>query len=225
MSVLDLRDVHRDFGSGASLVHALRGLSLTVEAGEFVAVMGASGSGKTTLLNVAGGLERPTRGEVLVAERLLTGDRVQLAALRRRTVGYVFQDLNLIPALSALENVMLPRELDGVRTAQARTEAYAALTEVGLGDAADRFPDQLSGGQRQRVAIARALVGERALLLADEPAGSLDSTTGEEIMKVLRARCDAGASCLMATHESRHAAYADRVVFLHDGALTEEPAR
>ncbi|MCD0448299.1 ABC transporter ATP-binding protein [Actinocorallia sp. API 0066] len=223
MSVLDLRDVHRDFGSGASLVRALRGLSLTVEAGEFVAVMGASGSGKTTLLNVAGGLDRPTRGEVLVADRLLTGDRAALAALRRRTVGYVFQDLNLIPALSALENVMLPRELDGVRTAQARTEAAVALADVGLADAASRFPDELSGGQRQRVAIARALVGSRALLLADEPAGALDSTTGEDIMKLLRARCDSGASCLMATHESRHAAYADRVLFLQDGTLTESP--
>ncbi|ROO83310.1 putative ABC transport system ATP-binding protein [Actinocorallia herbida] len=219
MSVLDLRDVHRDFGSGASLVHALSGLSLTVEAGEFVAVMGPSGSGKTTLLNIAGGLERPTRGEVLVAERLLTGDRAVLAALRRRTVGYVFQDLNLIPALTAAENVMLPRELDGVRTKAARAEALAALDEVGLAEAADRFPDELSGGQRQRVAIARALIGERRLILADEPAGALDSVSGDELMKVLRARCDAGAACLMVTHESRHAAWADRTVFLRDGAL------
>ncbi|GAB2809460.1 ABC transporter ATP-binding protein [Actinocorallia aurea] len=219
MSVLDLRDVHRDYGSGASLVHALRGLSLTVEAGEFVAVMGPSGSGKTTLLNIAGGLERPSRGEVLVADRLLTGDRAVLAALRRRSVGYVFQDLNLIPALTAAENVMLPRELDGVRASRARAEALAALDEVGLAEAADRYPDELSGGQRQRVAIARALIGERSLILADEPAGALDSVSGDELMKVLRGRCDAGAACLMVTHESRHAAWADRTVFLRDGAL------
>ena len=223
MSVLDLDDVHRDHGHGAGLVHALRGLTLAVASGEFVAVMGPSGSGKSTLLNVAGGLITPTSGRVAVDGTGLTGLGVAArAALRRRAVGYVFQELNLIPTLTAAENVMLPRELDGVRTRDARAEAMTALAEVGMDEAADRFPEDLSGGQRQRVAIARALVGDRRLILADEPAGALDSVGGEEIMRVLRARCDAGAACLMVTHESRHAAWADRVIFLHDGQAVEE---
>ncbi|MEO3782808.1 ABC transporter ATP-binding protein [Actinocorallia sp. B10E7] len=228
MTALELDDVHREHGQGAGLVHALRGLSLTVLPGEFVAVMGPSGSGKSTLLNAAGGLITPTRGRVVVAGTDLAGLGVAgRAALRRRAVGYVFQELNLIPSLTAAENVMLPRELDGVRTRKARAEALAALAETGMADAAGRFPEDLSGGQRQRVAIARALVGERRLILADEPAGALDSQGGEEIMRVLRTRCDAGAACLMVTHESRHAAWADRVVFLRDGLAVDstEPAR
>lgn len=222
MSVLVMREVSRDHGSGPNLVHALRGVSLHVEAGEFVAVMGPSGSGKSTLLNLAGGLDRPTGGRVLVeGVDLSTLGKAELARLRRRSIGYVFQDLNLIPALTAAENVMLPRELDGVRTAQARREALRALEEVGVPELADRFPDEMSGGQQQRVAIARALVGERRLMLADEPTGALDTATGEEVMRLLRARCDAGAACLMVTHESRHAAWADRVVFLRDGVIVD----
>ncbi|GAA0966246.1 ABC transporter ATP-binding protein [Actinocorallia libanotica] len=227
MSVLELDDVHREHGRGAALVHALRGLSLSVLPGEFVAVMGPSGSGKSTLLNLAGGLITPSRGRVVVSGVDLTGlDVPARAALRRRAVGYVFQELNLIPSLTAAENVMLPRELDGVRARRARADAMSALAEVGLVGEAGRFPEELSGGQRQRVAIARALVGERRLILADEPAGALDSRGGEEIMRVLRARCDAGAACLMVTHESRHAAWADRVVFLRDGTAVDstEPA-
>ncbi|ACY99085.1 MULTISPECIES: ABC transporter ATP-binding protein [Thermomonospora] len=222
MSVLVMREVSRDHGAGPNLVHALRGVSLHVEAGEFVAVMGPSGSGKSTLLNLAGGLDRPTGGRVLVeGVDLSTLGKAELARLRRRSIGYVFQDLNLIPALTAAENVMLPRELDGVRTAQARREALRALEEVGVPELADRFPDEMSGGQQQRVAIARALVGERRLMLADEPTGALDTATGEEVMRLLRARCDAGAACLMVTHESRHAAWADRVVFLRDGVIVD----
>jgi len=223
--MLELDDVHRDHGDGAGLVRALRGLSLTVLPGEFVAVMGPSGSGKSTLLNLAGGLVTPTRGRVVVSGTDLTGLGASArAALRRRSVGYVFQELNLIPSLTAAENVMLPRELDGVRARKARAEASVALAEVGMADTADRFPEDLSGGQRQRVAIARALVGERRLILADEPAGALDSQGGEEIMRVLRTRCDAGAACLMVTHESRHAAWADRVVFLRDGLAVDSTA-
>ncbi|MFC6878801.1 MULTISPECIES: ABC transporter ATP-binding protein [Actinomadura] len=222
MSVLAMTGVSRDHGAGATLVHALSGIALTVEAGEFVAVMGPSGSGKSTLLTVAGGLDAPTAGRVEVegADVWALG-RAARSALRRRGVGYVFQDLNLVPGLTAAENVMLPRELDGVRARRARREALAALREVGLDEAADRFPDELSGGQQQRVAIARALVGDRRLVLADEPTGALDSHTGEEIMRLLRGRCDAGAACLMVTHESRHAAWADRVVFLRDGRMTD----
>ncbi|GAA2873738.1 ABC transporter ATP-binding protein [Nonomuraea rubra] len=219
MSVVELRDVTREHGQ----VHALRGVSLEVSAGELVAVMGPSGSGKSTLLNLAGGLDRPTSGVVTIEGEDLS--RVKdVAALRRGHVGYVFQDLNLIPSLTAAENVMLPRELDGVRTGQARTEALAVLAEVGVEEIAGRFPEELSGGQRQRVAIARALVGERRLLLADEPTGALDTATGDEILELLRARCDAGAAVLLVTHEPRYAAWADRVIYLRDGLVAESSA-
>jgi putative ABC transport system ATP-binding protein len=142
--------------------------------------------------------------------------------MRRTSVGYVFQGFNLVPALTAAENVALPRELDGVRSGKARRDALAALEEVGIADLADRFPDDMSGGQQQRVAIARAIVGERRLVLADEPTGALDTETGEEILRLLRARCDAGAAGVLVTHEARHAAWADRVVFLRDGVVVDE---
>src|SRR4051794_5771491 len=223
MSVLELRAVSRVHGSGETAVHALRGISLTIDEGELVAVMGPSGSGKSTLLNLAGGLDAPTSGEVLVEGTDLAGlSRHALAAVRRRSAGYVFQDLNLIPALTAAENAALPRELDGVKVRTARREAIHALEEVGMDELADRFPDELSGGQQQRVAIARALVGPRRLVLADEPTGALDSTTGEMVLRLLRARCDAGASAVLVTHEARHAAWADRVVFLRDGTLVDD---
>ena len=221
--VLEMDDVQRVHGRGETAVHALRGVSLGVLPGEFVAIMGPSGSGKSTLLNLAGGLDFPTAGTVRVeGTELGTLSRAELAALRRRSIGYVFQEFNLIPALTAAENVSLPRELDGVRTREARREALEALTEVALDDVADRFPDELSGGQRQRIAIARALVGPRRLVLADEPTGALDSQTGEWVLRLLRARCDAGASGVLVTHEARHAAWADRVVFLRDGAMVDE---
>ncbi|MFD0904250.1 ABC transporter ATP-binding protein [Actinomadura sediminis] len=222
MSVLSMRAVSRDHGTGAALVHALTEIDLDVAEGEFVAVMGPSGSGKSTLLTLAGGLDTPTSGEVLVGGEDLAGlTAAGRSALRRRGIGYVFQDLNLIPSLTAAENVMLPRELDGVRARKARAEARAALAEVGVADLAGRYPDEMSGGQQQRVAIARALVGDRRLVLADEPTGALDSVTGDDVMRVLRQRCDAGAACLMVTHESRHAAWADRVVFLRDGRVVD----
>ena len=223
MSVLELRDVSRVHGSGDTSVHALKGVSMKVEEGELVAVMGPSGSGKSTLLNLAGGLDAPTEGAVLVEGTDLAGlSRHALAAIRRRSAGYVFQDLNLIPALTAAENAALPRELDGIKAKTARREAIQALEEVGMDELADRFPDELSGGQQQRVAIARALVGPRRLVLADEPTGALDSTTGEMVLRLLRARCDAGASAVLVTHEARHAAWADRVVFLRDGTLVDD---
>jgi putative ABC transport system ATP-binding protein len=221
-AVLELRAVSRVHGSGETSVHALRDISLVVRPGELVAVMGPSGSGKSTLLTLAGGLDSPTSGEVYVEDQALSGlTRGQVAALRRRRLGYVFQDLNLIPALTAVENVMLPLELDGVRTSSARQQARAALEEVGIGELVDRFPDEMSGGQQQRTAIARALVGDRRLVLADEPTGALDSETGEAVMRVLRARVDAGAAGLLVTHEARHAAWADRVVFLRDGVVVD----
>ncbi|MFI6450132.1 ABC transporter ATP-binding protein [Streptosporangium amethystogenes] len=223
--VVRLAEVTRTHGEGPQAVTALRGVSLDVGAGELVAVMGPSGSGKSTLLNLAGGLERPTSGSVTVEGTPLASLSVrELAGLRRRHVGYVFQDLNLIPSLTAVENVTLPRELDGVAFKIARREALEVLAEVGLGEVADRFPDEISGGQRQRVAIARALVGERRLLLADEPTGALDTPTGDDILRLLRTRCDAGAAVLLVTHEPRYAAWADRVVFLRDGEIADSTA-
>jgi putative ABC transport system ATP-binding protein len=207
-------------------VHALRGVSLSVDSGELVAVMGPSGSGKSTLLTIAGGLDSPTGGSVVIEGTELGGlSRAALAALRRRSVGYVFQDFNLIPALTAVENVALPRELDGDSARAARRLALAALREVGIADLADRFPDDMSGGQQQRVAIARAVVGDRRLVLADEPTGALDTETGEQVLQLLRGRCDAGAAGVLVTHEARHAAWADRVVFLRDGLMVDETGR
>jgi putative ABC transport system ATP-binding protein len=222
MTILELRDVHRTHGTGPTAVHALRGTSLRVAAGELVAVMGPSGSGKSTLLNLAGGLDAPTTGEVLVAGRSLGGlSRRALAGLRRRHIGYVFQELNLLPSLTAAENVALPLELDGVSIRRARRLALSALSDVDLGEHGTRYPEQLSGGQQQRVAIARALVGARRLVLADEPTGALDSRTGEAVLRLLRARVDAGAAAVLVTHEARHAAWADRVVFLRDGVVVD----
>ena len=220
---LRLLDVHRVHGQGEAQVHALRGVTFSAHPGELVAVMGPSGSGKSTLLTIAGGLDQPTSGVVEVEGVDLTGlDRGAAARMRRTSIGYVFQGFNLVPALTAAENVALPRELDGVRSAQARRDALRALEEVGIADLADRFPDDMSGGQQQRVAIARAVVGERRLILADEPTGALDTETGEEILRLLRARCDAGAAGVLVTHEARHAAWADRVVFLRDGVVVDE---
>ena len=224
--VLDIANLTRVHSSGPTAVHALRGLSLSVSAGELVAVMGPSGSGKSTLLALAGGLDTATSGQVLVEGADLSRmSRGQLAKLRRRSVGYVFQDFNLLPALTAAENVSLPRELDGVTTRTARREALTALGDVDLSELADRFPDAMSGGQQQRVAIARALVGPRRLLLADEPTGALDSETGEVVLRLIRRRCDDGAAGLLVTHEARHAAWADRVVFLRDGAMVDDTGR
>ena len=218
--VLELDDITRIHGSGSTAVHALRGVSLTVAAGELVAVMGPSGSGKSTLLNVAGGLDTVTTGAVRIeGTDLASLSRAALSAVRRRSAGYVFQDLNLIPTLTAAENVALPLELDGRR--RIRGLALAALEEVGLADLADRYPDEMSGGQQQRVAIARALVGERRLVLDDEPTGALDSETGEAVLTLLRRRVDEGCAGVLVTHESRHAAWADRVVYLRDGAVVD----
>jgi putative ABC transport system ATP-binding protein len=223
--VLELRDVSRVHGHDETAVHALDGVTLAVAAGELVAVMGPSGSGKSTLLNLAGGLDSPTSGDVIVEGRRLGGlTRSSLAQLRRRSIGYVFQSLNLIPSLTAVENVMLPRELDGASARRARRDALAALADVDMADLADRFPDDMSGGQQQRVAIARAIVGDRRLVLADEPTGALDSQTGEDVLRLLRSRCDNGAAGVLVTHDARHAGWADRVVFLRDGAVVDETA-
>jgi putative ABC transport system ATP-binding protein len=220
--VVSLRDLTRVHGNGAAEVRALVGVSLDVAAGELVAVMGPSGSGKSTLLALTGGLDTPTAGNVVVeGVHLSELSRRRLAALRRTRIGYVFQDYNLIPALTAAENVALPLELDGMRTGRARRMAREALAEVGLEGFDARFPEELSGGQRQRTAIARALIGDRRLVLADEPTGALDSQTSEAVLRVLRKRCDAGAAGILVTHEPRYAAYADRTIFLRDGRIVD----
>ncbi|WP_431841841.1 ABC transporter ATP-binding protein [Calidifontibacter indicus] len=226
--VLQLAKVTRIHGTDETAVTALCDVDLVVHAGELVAVMGPSGSGKSTLLNLAGGLDTPTSGQVLVRGTDLAGlSPKTLARLRRETLGFVFQDLNLIPSLTAAENVALPLELGGTPARKARGRALGALESVGIVDLADRFPENMSGGQQQRAAIARALIGERELILADEPTGALDSQTGDAVLHVLREKCDAGAAGLLVTHEARHAAWADRVVFLRDGVVidtTGDPA-
>ncbi|GAB3535044.1 ABC transporter ATP-binding protein [Phytohabitans suffuscus] len=224
MSVaVELRQVSKVYGSGPTEVHALREVDLSVRGGELVAVMGPSGSGKSTLLTIAGTLEEPTSGDVLIAghelARLSRNDR---ARLRRRSMGYVFQDFNLLAGLTAVENVALPLELDGVRVKVARAAAMEVLAKLDLTERAARYPDELSGGESQRVAIARAVVGERRLLLADEPTGALDSLSGETVMRMLRHACHDGVAGVVVTHDAQMASWADRVVFLRDGRVVDQ---
>ena len=219
-ALLEMRAVTRVHGHGAREVTALRGIDLAVQPGEFVALMGPSGSGKSTLLHLAGGLALPTSGEVLVDGKSLADlSAADRAVLRRDVLGYVFQELNLLPGLTALENVAFPLELAGLRTRPARAAALGALAEVGIEELASRMPAELSGGQSQRVAIARSLVGPRRLLLADEPTGALDSVSGRDIIALLRSRADEGAGVVLVTHEPRFAAWADRTLQLRDGGV------
>ena len=226
MTTLELRDVSKLYGEGPTEVEALRDVSLEVDAGELVGVMGPSGSGKSTLLTIAGSLEQATRGDVLVSGASLSGmSRNDGARLRRRSIGFVFQDFNLLAGLTVAENVSLPLELDGTPARVARGVAMGALEELGLADRASRYPDELSGGERQRVAIARAVVGERQLLLADEPSGALDSANGEAVMRLIRAACQRGVAGVVVTHDAQLASWADRVVFLRDGRVVDQTAR
>jgi putative ABC transport system ATP-binding protein len=223
VSALELRGVSKVYGSGPTEVHALRAVDLVVEPGALVAVMGPSGSGKSTLLTIAGSLELPTRGEVLVDGLALSSmSRNDRARLRRRAIGYVFQDFNLLAGLSAVENVALPLELDGLGAKRAQRAGLDALEELGIADRATRFPDELSGGERQRVAIARAVVGDRHLLLADEPSGALDSANAESVIRLLRAACQRGVAGVVVTHDAQLASWADRVVFLRDGRVVDQ---
>ncbi|MDY7089813.1 MAG: ABC transporter ATP-binding protein [Actinomycetota bacterium] len=224
-AAVELRAVSKVYGSGPTEVHALREVGLTVRTGELVAVMGPSGSGKSTLLTIAGTLEEPTAGDVVIAgqevARLSRNDR---ARLRRQTIGYVFQNYNLLAGLTAAENVALPLELDGVRVKAARAAATEVLDRLGLAERATRYPDELSGGESQRVAIARAVVGDRRLLLADEPTGALDSLSGEAVMRMLRQAGHDGVATVMVTHDAQMASWADRVVFLRDGRAVDQTA-
>jgi putative ABC transport system ATP-binding protein len=222
-SALELRQVSKVYGSGPTEVHALRDVDLSVERGELVAIMGPSGSGKSTLLTIAGSLEEATSGEVLVdGVDLATVSRSDRARMRRRSIGYVFQDFNLLAGLTAVENVTLPLELDGTHAKPARAAALEAMGELGVADRADRYGDELSGGERQRVAIARGIVGERGLLLAEEPTGALDSVSGESVMRLLRAATKRGVAGVVVTHEAHLASWADRVVFLRDGHVVDQ---
>jgi len=222
-SALELRHVSKVYGSGPTEVHALREINLSVERGELVAIMGPSGSGKSTLLTIAGSLEGTTGGQVLVdGVDLANVSRSDQARMRRRSIGYVFQDFNLLPGLTAVENVSLPLELDGVPSKAARATGLEAMEELGVADRADRYADELSGGERQRVAIARAIVGERGLLLADEPTGALDSLNGEAVMRLLRAATQRGVAGVVVTHEAQLASWADRVIFLRDGHVVDQ---
>jgi putative ABC transport system ATP-binding protein len=222
---LELRKVSKSYGEGSSAVQAITDVDLIVDAGSLVAVMGPSGSGKSTLLTIAGSLEDPTSGDVMIEGRWLSHlSRNEKARLRRRTIGYVFQDFNLLPGLTALENVALPLELDGRSPKRAQAMALSALEALGLADRAKHYPDQLSGGERQRAAIARSVVGERRLLLADEPSGALDSTNGKVIMQMIVAACRSGMGAVVVTHDAALASWADRLVVIRDGRIVEETA-
>jgi putative ABC transport system ATP-binding protein len=224
-AMLELRGVSKTYGEGTTEVHALRAIDLSVAPGELVAVMGPSGSGKSSLLTIAGTLEDATRGDVRVDGASLAGmSRNDKARLRRRSIGFVFQDFNLLAGLSALENVAMPLELDGMPAREARDHGRTALEVLGVAERAAHYPDDLSGGERQRVAIARAVVGNRRLLLADEPTGALDSANSEAVMRLLREVCARGAAGVVVTHEAQLASWANRVVFLRDGRLIDQTA-
>jgi len=224
MPILQAQALRKQYTLGEHTVHALAGVDFLVEKGEFVAIMGPSGSGKSTLLHLLGGLDKPSDGEVTLAgHRLSILNDNQATLVRRRNIGFVFQFFNLLPTLTAEENIALPLIIDGqdLRKYQARIAALLEL--VGLTDRRHHKPDQLSGGEQQRVAIARALVTEPAIVLADEPTGNLDSKTGTAIMELLRRSCDElGQTIIAVTHDPRAAAYADRVVFLRDGQIIQE---
>jgi putative ABC transport system ATP-binding protein len=223
MSYLEMKHVSKVYGEGEAEVHALRDINLSVDPGALIAVMGPSGSGKSTLLTIAGSLEDATDGEVFIGGSSLSRmSRDAKARLRRRSIGFVFQDFNLLPGLTAVENVALPLELDGMSARKAQKVGMDALEELGLADRGRHFPDMLSGGERQRVSIARAVVGERKLLLADEPSGALDSVNGEAVMRLVLAACRRGVAAVVVTHDAQLASWADRVLFIRDGQMVDQ---
>ncbi len=224
MSIISTQNLTKIFGSGATAVTALNNVNISVNSGEFVAIMGPSGCGKSTLLHLIGGLDRPTNGKVMIEGTSIADmDDDHLTELRRRRIGFVFQFFNLIPVLNAIENAALPVTLDGVKPAEAQKKGAEWLARFGLSDRTSSRPDQLSGGQQQRVAIARALAAEPSLILADEPTGNLDTRSGDEIASLLRDVSKRyGRTVVMVTHDPRIAAYADRIIFLKDGKVVDE---
>jgi putative ABC transport system ATP-binding protein len=222
-AVLDVTDVTKTYATGTVAVHALRGVSMSVEPGEYVAIMGPSGSGKSTLMHILGCLDVPSTGSYrLAGEDVGTMTEVQLADVRNRRIGFVFQQFHLLSSLSAWRNVELPLVYAGVSRADRRARAVAALERVGLGDRVDHKPGELSGGQQQRVAVARALVSEPSLILADEPTGNLDSTSTEDVLGLLRELHEAGRTIVLITHEAEVAQAAARVVRVRDGLVTSD---
>jgi putative ABC transport system ATP-binding protein len=222
-AVLQMSAVSKTYGDGATAVHALLDVDLVVQSGELVAIMGPSGSGKSSMLTIAGTLERATSGTVIIGgSDVGTMSARDRAAVRRRSIGFVFQEFNLLAGLTAAENVAMPLELDGMKAKDARVKALDALERLAMRHRSEHFPDDLSGGERQRVAIARAVVGERNLLLADEPTGALDSVNSESVMRLLRDACARGAAGVVVTHEAHLASWADRIVFLRDGRLIDQ---
>ncbi len=224
MAILEAKNLSKTYHQGVLEVKALVDLTLAVESGEFIAVMGASGSGKSTLLNILGGLDEAESGELAIDGQTLGARRdSELTRLRRQRIGFIFQSYNLIPVLSALENVALPLLIDGVKAKEANLRAAEMLAIVGLSDRAAHFPEALSGGEQQRTAVARALVTEPAIILADEPTGNLDFVNSEEVMSLLkRAVEERGRTIVMVTHDLKDAAHADRIVFLKDGRVVDE---
>ncbi len=224
MALIQTENLTKIYGKGEAAVTALDRVSLSVNPGEFVAVMGPSGCGKSTLLHLLGGLDRPTGGNVTIDGKALADMKDDdLAKLRRKRIGFVFQFYNLIPVLNAAENAALPVTLDGVRPADSKKRAVEWLEKFGLGERLKNRPDQLSGGQQQRVAIARALIADPALILADEPTGNLDTRAADEIAALLaRVSKEFGRAVVMVTHDPRIAAYANRIIFLKDGAIVDE---
>ncbi len=222
---IELRQVSRTYTHGTKEIRALHEITLTIGTGEFLAVMGPSGSGKSTLLNVIGGLDQPTAGEIFIDNRPLHGiSDDELTLVRRRRVGFIFQFFNLLPILTAAENVGLPLLLEGVPFSKVKPKAEAMLAKVGLRERTEHRPEQLSGGEMQRVAIARALITNPAVLLADEPTGNLDSHTGEDIFRLLTALHAEGQTIVMVTHDPRAAAYGTRMITLRDGGIAEDTA-
>lgn len=218
--IIELRDARRTYGEGASCVQALKGITLGIEAGSLTAIVGPSGSGKSTLLNLLGALDQPSSGQVLVAGHDLSKlDDNARTRLRRDRIGFVFQFFNLLPTLTAKENVLLPAKLAGKRGKELEARAEELLTRVGLGSRMGHRPDQMSGGEMQRVAISRALIMDPPVLLADEPTGNLDSKTGREVMRLLRGAVDNRRTVILVTHDPRIARIADRVLTIQDGLL------
>ena len=221
--LIQARELSKVYTMGDQTVHALRGVSLDIAEGEFVAIMGASGSGKSTLMNILGCLDLPTSGEYrLAGEEVQAMEQDQLASIRNRRIGFVFQQFNLLPRTSALENVELPMLYAGVKAADRHARARTALQRVGLGERGQHTPAELSGGQQQRVAIARALVNQPQLILADEPTGALDSTTSADIMRLLTELNAQGMTVVIVTHESDIAAWARRKLIFRDGQIVAD---
>lgn len=221
--MIELKNAGKTYRQGTRDVHALRNVSLVIKDSEFLSIMGPSGSGKSTLLNLIGGLDQPTAGEIFIDSTPLHGiSDDELTLIRRRKVGFIFQFFNLLPILTAAENVSLPLLLEGTPFQEVRPKAEALLRKVGLGDRVGHRPEQLSGGEMQRVAVARALITNPAVLLADEPTGNLDSHTSEEIFMLLKSLNEQGQTIVMVTHDPKAAAYGTRIITLKDGSLSED---